>query len=106
MEKDNFEETEQLLAELRRQVISRFDGMTVDMNYILCIPSIHAAYGNEDAVVDCNGVVRRISDAFPVSKSKQLSKWARKHKKEIQENHSLLNSELKSPNPIDPPAAK
>ena len=35
----------------RKQVISKFSGMTIDMDYMLCIPSIHAIYGEEEAVI-------------------------------------------------------
>ncbi|MBQ3755877.1 MAG: hypothetical protein II873_02015 [Oscillospiraceae bacterium] len=106
MDQADYKEVEQLVAELRSQVISRFAGMTVDMNYNLCIPSVHAVCGDEDIVVDFNGITRRISGAFPSDIARMLSKWAKKHGKDIQKNHSLLNSEHKPLNPIDPPANK
>ena len=48
MRKKSIEETLAILEKMRKQPICRFDGMTIDMDYELCIPSVHAACGNQE----------------------------------------------------------
>lgn len=50
----------------RKQIISKFAGMTIDMDYMLCIPSIHAKYMEEDIIMDYSGGIREKGDAFPL----------------------------------------
>ena len=67
--------------------ISRFSGITIDMDYTLCIPSIHAIYDKEDAVIDFSGRIRKRSSGFPDAKIELLRNWISKHKDEIMWNH-------------------
>ena len=71
----------------RKQVISQFSGLLVDMDYILCIPSVHAIYGKEEIVMDFGGKVRTISEGFPREKVDELRKWVLLHADEIMKNH-------------------
>ena len=86
----------------RKQVISSFSGITIDMDYILCIPSIHAMYGKEDAVIDYAGGIRRKSSGFPDEKIELLKRWISKHKDEIGRNHQKCGYNDYPLNPIDP----
>ena len=54
---------------IRRQIISQFAGLTIDMNYMLCIPSVHATYQTEEIVVDFSGGIREVTDNFPREKA-------------------------------------
>lgn len=72
----------------RKQIISEFAGMTIDMDYMLCIPSIHAKYMEEDIIMDYSGGIREKSDAFPEEKVKLLIEWVKLHKDEIEQNHA------------------
>ena len=86
----------------RKQVISSFSGMTVDMDYALCIPSIHAIYGKEDAVIDFGGGIRERSGGFPDEKIELLRRWVSKHKDEIMSNHQKCGHSEFPLDPIDP----
>ena len=86
----------------RKQVISRFSGLTIDMDYILCIPSIHATYGKEDAVIDYGGGIRIRSSGFPDAKIELLRQWISKHKDEIMANHQKCGYNDFPLDPIDP----
>ena len=88
--------------QLRQQVICDFAGIRVDMNYILCIPSVHATYQQEEIVVDFSGGIREISDQFPADKAKLVIKWVNLHKEEIQNNHRRINSGNEPPLMIEP----
>ena len=48
----------------RKQVISSFSGIKIDMDYILCVPSIHAIYDKEEAVIDFSGGIRERSSTW------------------------------------------
>ena len=61
--------------------------MTIDMDYMLCIPSIHALYGDEDIVIDYCGEIRQRSRCFPDDKIPILQQWISRHKNEIAFNH-------------------
>ena len=71
----------------RKQVVSRFSGITIDMDYLLCIPSIHAIYDKEEIVIDYCGGIRKKSREFPLEKIELLIHWISKHKDEIMRNH-------------------
>lgn len=71
----------------RCQVISRFSNMVIDMDYMLCIPSVHAMFNNESITMDYSGGIREISPNFPPSKVVLLKKWVLLHKNEIEGNH-------------------
>ncbi len=88
--------------EMRKLPISRFAGITVDMNYLLCVPSVHATYKDAQIVVDFDCGIRRVSGEFPDEKKELLLKWVSLHKKEIQGNHLLINRENKPPMMIPP----
>lgn len=53
----------------RKQVVSRFSGITIDMDYLLCIPSIHAIYDKEEIVIDYCGGIRKEAVNFRLRKS-------------------------------------
>lgn len=36
-------------------IVSEFDEMTIDMEYDLCIPSVHARYKGENIIIDFSG---------------------------------------------------
>ena len=86
----------------RKQVISKFSGMTIDMDYMLCIPSIHAIYGEEEAVIDYGGEIRSRSSRFPEAKIKLLKRWIAKHRKEIEKNHQKCGHNDFPLDPIKP----
>ena len=86
----------------RKQVISKFSGMTIDMDYMLCIPSIHAIYGEEEAVIDYGGEIRRRSSRFPDAIIKLLKRWIAKHRKEIEKNHQKCGHDEYPLDPIKP----
>lgn len=88
--------------QLRQQVICDFAGIRLDMDYKLCIPSVHATYQQQEMIVDFSGSIRGISDHFPVDKAKLVVKWVNLHKEEIQNNHRRINSENKPPLMIEP----
>ena len=59
----------------RKQVISSFSGITIDMDYLLCIPSIHAIYDKEEIVIDyCNQIVLSKSNDLATN-SEQLVEY-------------------------------
>ena len=87
----NEEDIMKRVEELRKQEIACFSGMGIDMDYILCIPSVHAAYQDEDIVVDFNGNIRQFSEGFPQDKKEMLIQWVKLHEKEILENHDRVN---------------
>ena len=76
---------------MRETVISSFSGMNVDMDYYLCIPSVHVTYGEEEAVIDIDGRIRQISHAFPKEKADLIIRWISLHKDEIVQNHLRVN---------------
>ena len=88
--------------QLRKQVICNFAGIRLDMNYMLCIPSVHATYQQEEMIVDFTGGIRETSDYFPADKAKLVQKWVNLHKEEIMNNHLRINSENKPPLMIEP----
>ena len=75
---------------MRKQVISQFFEIAVDMNYMLCIPSVHATYQGEELIVDYCGEVRNITNGFPLEKAELVKKWVSLHENEIIENHSRI----------------
>lgn len=77
----------------REQVISQFAGITIDMNYLLCIPSVHATFEGEELTVDFCGNIRNQTDAFPQEKIEMVKRWVSLHKDEIQRNHLNIASE-------------
>ena len=88
--------------QFRKQVICDFAGIRLDMNYMLCIPSVHATYQQKEMIVDCSGGIRKISDHFPADKAKLVVKWVNLHKEEILNNHRRINSENEPPLMIEP----
>ena len=89
-------------AQFRKQVFCDFAGILLDMNYMLCIPSVHATYQQKEMIVDYSGGIRVISDHFPADKAELVVKWVNLHKEEIQNNHRRINSENKPPLMIEP----
>lgn len=81
---------EELREKLRKQVVSQFAGITVDMDYLLCVPSVHAVYHGEELVVDYGGKVREVTDAFPSEKIDLVIRWISLHRDEIVKNHLLI----------------
>lgn len=71
----------------RRQIISQFSSMTIDMDYMLCIPCIHAHFQGGETVIDISGGIRKCSGSFPEEKIELLRKWISLHREEILENH-------------------
>ena len=88
--------------QLRKIVICDFAGIRLDMDYMLCIPSVHATYEQEEMIVDYSGGIRKISDQFPSDKAELVVKWVSLHKEEIQNNHSRINSWNEPPLMIEP----
>ena len=82
---------DELRDELRKQVISSFAGIKVDMDYCLCIPSVHATYQGEEIIISIGGSIREISDDFPESIAEILTQWVLNHEKEILQNHGKIN---------------
>ena len=74
---------DELLDEIRKQVISSFGGINVDMDYLLCVPSVHATYQGEEIIISIGGGIHKISDDFPWSIAEILRQWVIKHEKEI-----------------------
>ena len=87
------EEIMAVIRRLRKQPVSRFAGITVDMDYELCIPSVHAVYLGEEMIVDMDGGVRKRTEGFPEEKAELLLRWVRMHKQEILGNHWKVNHE-------------
>ena len=98
----DFEKTMRQPDSFRKQVICKFAGISIDMNYMLCIPSVHAKYQSEEMVVDFCGGTREISDYFPEDKAALVVKWVNLHKDEIQDNHRRINSMNEPPLMIEP----
>ena len=71
--------------------ISDFDGMRVDMNYMLCCPSVHAVVQKEELIMGMGGDIRARSEGFPQDKADLLAKWVALHRNEIMENHQRAN---------------
>jgi len=71
----------------RQQVISRFSGMSIDMDYLLCVPSIHAKYEDENVIISYGGGIKDKSSGFPADKIALLKEWIMLHQAEILENH-------------------
>lgn len=87
--------------EQRLFVISEFNGITVDMNYFLCVPSIHATYKTSELVIDFSGEIRENINSFPVDKILLLQKWVHIHSQEIVNNHIALGQK-ETLNKIEP----
>ena len=95
------EELNYPMDQMRRQVISQFAGISIDMDYMLCVPAVHAKFREEEIIIDYSGRISRKSDAFPQDKEEMLKKWVKLHEKEILENHIRLNHH-ESPVMIEP----
>lgn len=78
--------------EMRKQVISSFAGITIDMNYRLCVPSVHATFEGEELIVDYGGNIHNSTSAFPQDKAELVKRWVSLHKDEIQRNHHIIGS--------------
>ena len=89
--------------ELRKQVVSSFGGINVDMDYCLCIPSVHATYQGEEIIISIGGSIREVSDDFPRNIAEILTQWVLKHEQEILQNHGKINSLDKNLIIIPPP---
>ena len=87
---------------LRKQIISRFAGMTFDMDYRLCVPSVHAKWRNEELIVDFGGNIRSITSGFPKDKADMVSRWAVMHRDEIMRNHLMVGQGAEPLKMIDP----
>ena len=102
VESANLEKIMRQTNQFREQIICEFAGIYLDMNYLLCIPSVHATYQSEEMTVDFSGCIREISDHFPDDKAKLVIKWVNLHKEEICTNHIRINSEHLQPLMIEP----
>ena len=80
-------------------IISKFDSMIIDMEYDLCIPSIHTTYKGENIIIDFSGGIRSVSENFSEDKVKRLVEWVDIHSEEIITNH-IRKGCNKSPNRI------
>ena len=87
---------------MRKQIISQFAGLTIDMDYVLCEPAVHAKYQEEEIVVDYCGEIRSASDRFPKDKAELLIRWVALHRKEIEENHGKIGAGVGPLTPIKP----
>ena len=87
---------------MRKIIISQFSGITIDMDYLLCIPSVHATYQGEEIVIDYSGGIRHMTEAFPKDKAKMLIKWVSLHQDEICDNHCRIGYGIEPLNMIDP----
>lgn len=77
---------------MREQIISQFAGITIDMNYMLCVPSVHATFENEELIIDFCGIIHNSTSAFPQEKVELVKRWVSLHKDEIQRNHLIIGS--------------
>lgn len=82
-------------------ILSEFDEMTIDMEYDLCIPCVHARYKGENIIIDFSGEIRSVSENFPEDKVKRLVEWVNIHSEEIITNH-ICKGRNKSPNRLKP----
>lgn len=82
-------------------ITSEFDGMTIDMDYDLCIPSVHARFKDKNIIIDFSGGIRSVSENFPEDKVKRLVEWVDIHSEEIITNH-IRKGCNKSPNRLKP----
>lgn len=82
-------------------IVSEFDGMIIDMDYDLCIPSIHARYKEDNIIIDFSGKIRSVSEDFPEDMVKRLVEWVNIHSEEIITNH-ICKGRNKSPNRLKP----
>lgn len=82
-------------------IVSEFDGMIIDMEYDLCIPSVHARYKGENIIIDFSGEIRSVSENFPEDKVKRLVEWVNIRSEEIITNH-IRKGCNKSSNRIKP----
>ncbi len=84
------EENKKAETDPRKQIISVFQDIAVDMDYVLCIPSVHAKCGTGEIIVDCAGCVRQ-NNGFPRDKELLVIRWVRLHRNEIIKNHRRAN---------------
>ena len=75
------------MTDERKQIISSFMEMTVDMDYILCVPAVHARYLDKEIVIDYSGEIKSKSEGFPEERIELLKKWIGLHRDEIERNH-------------------
>ena len=87
---------------MRKQIISQFAGIKIDMDYLLCIPSVHATYQGEEIIIDFGGGIRGITEAFPKDKAEMLIQWVSLHQDEIRDNHHRIGYGIEPLNMIDP----
>lgn len=87
---------------MRKQIISQFAGITIDMDLSLCIPSVHATYQGEEIVVDFGGNIRDITEAFPKDKAEMIIQWISIHREEIMANHHRTGYGIEPLVMIDP----
>ena len=92
---------DEFIEEQRRFIVSEFKGIIIDMNYFLCVPSIHATYNDSEIVVDYEGGIRENINSFPKDKIILLQKWVHIHSQEIINNHIALGQKEKL-NKIEP----
>ena len=98
----NHEKIMEQIDRLREQVICEFAGISIDMNYKLCIPAVHAKYLSEEMIVDFSGGIRERSGHFPEDKEKLVVKWVNVHKEEILKNHLRIGTMHELPLMIEP----
>ena len=91
-----------IIERMRKQPICRFDGITVDMDYELCIPSVHATYQGEEIIITFEGGIRQQTEGFPKDKADTLIQWVLRHKQEILENQHRINHHTEPLIMIDP----
>lgn len=96
------DESEKVIEQQRKIVVSRFSDMEIDMDYLLCIPSIHAKYKNREIVIDYGGELRTQPNGFPQDKIGLLIQWVKLHREEIKENHWRVNNYYVVGKPVNP----
>ena len=98
----SIEEKMEILERMRKQPICQFDGITIDMDYALCIPSIHATCKEQEMIIDFGGEIRQQTESFPKDKASTLIRWVLLHKEEIANNHHRINFNNEPPIMIEP----
>lgn len=96
------ESEEHIRERIRKQPICQFDGITVDMDYELCCPSVHAMYQGEEIIISVGGSIREQTENFPKDKANALIQWVLLHKQEIEDNHYRRGHRIEPLIMIDP----
>lgn len=88
---------------MRRVILCAFGGVTIDMDYLLCEPSIHARWRDQELTANFRGWIRTSTDGFPGELAELISRWAAAHEEEIIANHLRIGRSAWPLQPIAPP---